>query len=314
MLDRRQIARTIGAVSLTALAGCASGLSGASPMQRGKTALELETLELAPDVTLIAGVGGNVLALRGPDCALLVDGGLPEHARGVVERATGETGTKKVAVLVNTHWHPDHTGANDLLGSKGARILAHENTKLWMGTEIRSRWQDKVYPPRPAKALPTETFYTTKDLIWGAERIQCGYLLQAHTDGDIYVFLRNANVMAAGGVVAGRGWPVIDWETGGWIGGMVRGIETLIAQADERTIVVPGDGPVLTRADLVKQRDMYVTIMGRLKTMMQSGFSADRVIAGAPAAEFEAERGDASQFLRLAFRSFWGHVRQFDVV
>jgi len=257
--------------------------------------------------------------VAGPEGAVMIDGGLAQHANGLIERVQAETGSKRIARLINTHWHPEATGANDLLGAKGTPILAHENTRLWMGTEITSRWQDpkgpgKVYPPRARQARPTESFYTTKEIALGAETLQCGYLLQAHTDGDIYVRLAKANVIAAGGVLSGNAWPIIDWQTGGWIGGMVRGLDTLIAQTNDSTIIVPSDGTALTRQDLIKQREMYVTIMGRLKTMMESGFSADKVVAGAPAKEFEAERGDPSEFLRLAFRSFWGHVRQFDVV
>jgi glyoxylase-like metal-dependent hydrolase (beta-lactamase superfamily II) len=321
MLDRREVVGLAGAAGLAALGGCAGGppSSGLAAGAPGKTASELEAVELGSGVKLISGAGTNVLAVAGPEGALLVDGGLVQHAPGLIQRALGETGSKRIARLINTHWHPEATGANDMLGARETPILAHENTRLWMGTEITSRWQDpggpgKVYPPRPPQARPTETFYTTKEIALGKETVRCGYLLQAHTDGDIYVHLRNANVLAAGGVLSGKGWPIIDWQTGGWIGGMVRGIDALIGQANDSTIIVPADGPPLKRQDLVKQHEMYVTIMGRLKTMMESGFNADRVLAGAPAAEFEAERGDPSEFLRLAFRSFWGHVRQFDVV
>jgi cyclase len=330
LLDRREVVGLAGAAGLAAslagLAGCAGGPQSSGlqadglKLPPGKTAGEFEVVELAPGVKLISGAGANVLAVAGPDGAVMVDGGLAQHAPGLTQRVQAETGSRKIARLINTHWHLEATGANDLLGAKGTPILAHENTRLWMGTEITSRWQDpgngpgKVYPPRAPKARPSESFYTTKEIALGSETIQCGYLLQAHTDGDIYVRLRNANIIAAGGVLSGKGWPIIDWQTGGWIGGMVRGIETLIAKTDDTTIIVPADGSPLKRQDLVKQREMYVTIMGRLKTMMESGFSADKVVAGAPAKEFEAERGDPSEFLRLAFRSFWGHVRQFDVV
>ena len=184
------------------------------------------------------------------------------------------------------------------------------------GWEPKSRCagRSKVYPPRPAGPADRDLLYS-KGAALGEERIELGYLLQAHTDGDIYVFFRKANVIAAGGVCLGSGWPIIDWETGGWIGGMVRGHRN----ADRRrrhdaTIIVPADGPPLTRQDLVKQRDMYVAIMGRLETMMESGFGADRGCGRQARRRVRSRAGDPSQFLRLAFRSFWGHVRQFDVV
>jgi glyoxylase-like metal-dependent hydrolase (beta-lactamase superfamily II) len=148
----------------------------------------------------------------------------------------------------------------------------------------------------------------------GAEKIDWGYLLQAHTDGDIYVFFRKANVLAVGGVVEGKGWPFIDWSTNGWYGGMIRGLETLIKLADDKTVIVPGDGVLLTKADLVKLHDMHTAIMTKLATMMEGGMSTAQVLQAQPAAPYVAERGDPTQFLTLAFKSFWGDVRQFRAV
>lgn len=321
-------AAVLGLAGLTGCAGVASPDGPAAPLSaaKGKTARELEAAELAPGVRLISGAGANVLAVGGPEGALLIDGGLAAHAKGLVERTLQETGAKEVSRLVNTHWHPEQTGANDLLGAKGIPITAHENTRLWMGTEIAARWQDRIYPPRAPRARPTDTFYTTRQIALGDEQIELGYLLQAHTDGDIYVFLRKANVIAAGGVVSGMGWPVIDWATGGWIGtgggrgptlnsveipvygGMVGGIQAIAQLANAETRIVPADGPVLTRADLDTQIAMYATISNRLRDMLNKGMGTDEVVAANPTKEFDEKMGDPTQFVRLAFQSLWGHV------
>jgi cyclase len=330
LLNRRTVvgAAAFGLTGLTGCAGLSSPPAAGSNSAKGKTARELEAVELAPGVSLISGAGANVLAVSGADGALLVDGGSAEHARGLVERALQETGAKTVSRLINTHWHPEQTGANDLLGAKGASITAHENTRLWMGTEITVRWdRDKTYPPRASKARPTDTFYTTKEIAFGEEEVALGYLLQAHTDGDIYVFLRNANVIAAGGVVSGKGWPVIDWATGGWIGtgggrggptfnsvevptygGMVGGIQAIAQLANAETRIVPADGPVLTKADLEAQTVMYATVSNRLRDMLNKGMGTDEVVAANPTKEFDEKMGDPTQFVRLAFQSLWGHV------
>ncbi|MDP3739990.1 MAG: MBL fold metallo-hydrolase [Hyphomonadaceae bacterium] len=331
-LDRREVVRLAGAAGLaaglTGLAGCAGGPEvDGFKLPPGKTAGEFEATELAPGVKLISGAGSNVLAVAGPEGAVMIDGGLVQHASGLIQRVQAETGSRKVARLINTHWHPEATGANDLLGAKGTPILAHENTRLWMGTEITSGWQDKVYPPRQAKARPTETFYTTRDIALGAEILQCGYLLQAHTDGDIYVRLAKANVIAAGGVLSGNSWPIIDWQTGGWIGaaasrsgptfnnvevptygGMVGALQTLASLADDNTRIVPADGPVLTKADVETQIVMYAAIAARLRDMMNKGLGTDEVLAAAATREFDARMGDPELFLTLAFESLWGHV------
>lgn len=275
----------------------------------------LTVSDLPGGLHLIAGAGGAVVAARGPEGAVMVDCGRADTAESVQALVLQKTGARKVSTLFNTCWRLEQTGGNDRLAAAGARILAHENTRLWMGTEIPSRWEDKIYPPRAPAARPTETFYATAPALpLGAEKAEWGYLLQAHTDGDIYVFFRKANVLVVGGAVAGKGWPTIDWSTNGWYGGMIRGLETLIKLADDKTVIVPADGVLLTKADLVKQHDMHLAVMTKLQTLMESGKSTAEVLQAKPAAEYVAERGDPDLFLRLAFKSFWGNVRQFKAV
>jgi glyoxylase-like metal-dependent hydrolase (beta-lactamase superfamily II) len=307
LIDRRKVLRTGIAVAATAafdLGGRASA-AGAG----------LTVSALPGGLFMISGAGGVVVAARGPGGAVMVDCGQADRVEALQALVLQNTGADKVTTLFNTCWRLEQTGGNDRLAAGGARIFAHENTRLWMGVEIPSRWENKVYPPRAPAARPTETFYATAPAMpLGAERIDHGYLLQAHTDGDIYVFFRKANVLVVGGAVAGKGWPTIDWSTNGWIGGMIRGLETLIKLADDKTIIVPSDGVILTKADLIKQRDMYVAIMTRLQKMMESGLGTPDMLKGAPAADYVAERGDPTQFLTLAFKSFWGDVREFRAV
>jgi cyclase len=308
LVDRRTVLRTGIAVAATAALDIGGRASAAALS-------DLTVSDLPGGLVMISGAGGAVVAARGPDGAVLVDCGRADRAEALQALVLQRTGARKVATLFNTCWRLEQTGGNDRLAAGGARIVAHENTRLWMTEEIPSRWENRVYPPRAPAARPAETFYATAPAMpLGAERIDYGYLLQAHTDGDIYVFFRKANVLAVGGAVAGKGWPVIDWSTNGWIGGMVRGLETLIKLADDKTVIVPSDGVLLTKADLIKQHDMYVAIMGRLQKMMESGFSTTEVLKGAPAADYVAERGDPTQFLTLAFKSFWGDVREFRAV
>jgi glyoxylase-like metal-dependent hydrolase (beta-lactamase superfamily II) len=275
----------------------------------------LTVSDLPGGLHLITGAGGAVVAARGPEGAVMVDCGRAETAEALHAVVLQKTGAKTVSTVFNTCWRLAHSGGNDRLAAAGARIHAHENTRLWMTEEIASRWENKVYPPRAPAARPTDTFYTTAPSIpLGFEKIDWGYLLQAHTDGDIYVFFRKANVLAVGGVVEGKGWPFIDWSTNGWYGGLIRGLETLIKLADDKTVIVPGDGVLLTNADLVKQRDMHMAILTKMETSMEAGMSTAQMLQGQPAAPYVAERGDPTQFLTGAFKSFWGNVRQFRAV
>jgi glyoxylase-like metal-dependent hydrolase (beta-lactamase superfamily II) len=163
------------------------------------------------------------------------------------------------------------------------------------------------YGPLPVAARPNETIYTTGTLQFGTEAIEYGYLLQAHTDGDIYVFFPQANVLVAGDVACNEGWPLLDWRSGGWIGGMVDGLQKLIAVSNAETRIVPGRGPPLTRADLESQHAMYAKIFERLEALMREGKGPDEALAAKPAEEFGTGRGDPTLFLTLAFQSMWGH-------
>jgi glyoxylase-like metal-dependent hydrolase (beta-lactamase superfamily II) len=312
--------RSILHAALGGAAGLALPLAGCGRAPGSN--VELMVSELADGVVLIAGAGGNVVAARGPDGILMIDGGRAEHADVLARAAADALGTRTVAALINTHWHPDQTGSNARLGRARTPIIAHENTRLWLTQTIERPWEDFAHEPAPPEALPTETFYDTFELALGAERASCGYMLQAHTDGDIWARLENANVLVAGGVASGAGWPEIDWWTGGWIGvggatlnanlvttsgGMVSGLARLVALADEDTQIVPAHGRVLRRADLESQVAMYGEIAQALRDMLFKGFGPEDVLAAAPTAAYDAEMGDSERFLTLAFQSLWGH-------
>ena len=206
--------------------------------------------KLADNFFVVSGAGNNVLVCNSPDGALMVDGGSPEHSGELLKLVSSETGGKPVKVLFNTHWHPESTGSNEALGAAGAKIVAHVNTRLWLGAEIDVQWQNRVYPPRLKIARPTETFYTTGKMTFGGEPIEYGYMLQAHTDTDIYVFFPRPNILMVGDVVTGNTYPVLDWSTGGWITGMLDGQKALLAVANAETRILAGTGAVITRADL----------------------------------------------------------------
>ena len=273
------------------------------------TAPLLDALKLSDSLSLFTGFGGNVVAAHDGDGLALVDGGLSEHSSELQKVVEKEMGSRRIRTLFNTHWHPEQTGSNERLGKDGTKIIAHENTKLWLGYANPVPGQQRTYGPLSPKARPPETVDDgSARTTLGDEPVEYGYLLQAHTDGDIYVFFRKSNVLVTGGVVSAAGWPVIDYKTGGWIVGMVDGLKTLAGIANDDTRIVPADGPVLTRADLVAQHTMYATISERLQKMMRQGLGPDEAIAKAPTAEFDAKWGDPKQFVGMAFRSLWGHV------
>ena len=273
----------------------------------------LAVLPLGKDLFVVTGGGGNVTVFESPEGVLLVDGGSPERSAEVLKLVKARTGAIRIHTLFNTHWHWDQTGSNRTLGPAGTRIIAHENTRLWLGTEIFSKWQNRTFKPLPRDARPNQTFYTTGSLTFGGEHIDYGYLPQAHTDGDLYVFFRDANVLVAGDVIAVGAYPIIDYSTNGWIGGMLDATKTLVGLTDANTRIVPGKGPLQTRADVESERDMLATMKLRLSQLLAKGMSVPDMLAAAPAREFDAHWGDPTLFISNAFPGLTQRARELGV-
>lgn len=294
-------------------------LGGAAGLSLSSTAFGLQgeghdtpitAIPLGDNLVELTGAGGNVVAVIGPDGVLMVNGGLQERSATLLAVVAEHSAGKRVQILFNTDWHPEHTGSNEALGSAGARIIAHENTKQYLGAEIFVDWQNRTYKPRPLQALPNETFYTSGKMTFGQEPIEYGHLGQAHTDGDLYVFFPKSNVLVAGDVLTVGKYPISDYTTGGWLGGHLSATKTLVELANAATRVVPGVGPLQTRADLQAQHDMLATMRDRLAKMMKQGMSSEDMIAAGATSEFDEKWGNPRLFVSNAYRGMWLHVRE----
>lgn len=274
---------------------------------------DVTAVRLRDNVVQLEGVGGNVVVAKDPDGLVVVDGGMAEFSAQLLEAVHGMGGTAGVHALFNTHWHWDHTGSNEAFGRAGTKIVAHENTKLWLGGDFYVEWQDRHYEPRPAEALPTETCYTSGAMTFGSERIEYGHLPLAHTDGDIYVFFPESNVLVAGDTLSVGRYPVLDYSTGGWIGGLIDANSKLLELTDSETQIVPGMGPVQTRADLQAQYDMLSAVMERLVKMLIQGLSANEMVAKAATREFDEKWGDPGLFVANVYRGLWARHHRLGV-
>jgi glyoxylase-like metal-dependent hydrolase (beta-lactamase superfamily II) len=302
---RRELLKAaIGGLAGVALAAPALRLSGV-PAQIPSP--DSGTLKLADDLFVVRIPGeANVVAHTSADGVLLVDGGSAAGSDALMKAVSGLPGNGRVHTLFNTHWHPEQTGSNERLGKAGATIIAHENTRLWLTTDIVWPWNEQRFDSLPKIAQPNKTFYTTGELDSG---IRYGYISDAaHTDGDLYVYFPKQNVLAVGDAVSGQGWPVVDWWTGGWIGGIVGGLARLQSLADENTRIVPGRGPILGLADLTAQQEMYGTIYNRLTRLLNTGRGPTEAVAERPTKEFDAQMGNPDEFVSRAFESLWAYL------
>ncbi len=266
--------------------------------------------KIADHFTLINFAEGNILAVTGPEGLLLVNGCLPGKSGDLMAFLGDQFKGQRLHTVFNTCWHLERSGANDVFRKAGAKIIAHENTKLWIGADFYSDWDKHTYKPRPAGALPTETFYTTGKMTFGDERVEYGYMAQAHTDGDIYVFFPGSNILVAGDLLTVGKYPVLDYVTGGWIGGAQNATKTLLGLANDATRIIPGSGAVQSKADLQAEADMLNAMRDRLVKLMRQGMGPVDMIGAAPSKDFDAKWGNPELFIRNAYRGMWGHVRE----
>jgi glyoxylase-like metal-dependent hydrolase (beta-lactamase superfamily II) len=266
--------------------------------------VKIEVQRLRPDLHLLSGAGCNVVAWNGPDGAVLVDSGTAEAAPQLLE-AVARLAPDGVRFVVNTHWHPDHTGGNERLGQAGALAVSQENVRLRMTEPQDLREYALEVPAASAVALPVVTFDDAVTLNLNGDRLVLLHAPAAHTDGDGIAWWEEANVAHLGDIFYADGYPFLDTTSGGSLAGLVAAVETVLSRADARTVIVPGHGPVSTRADLAAYRDMLVTVGRRIRELVEQGRSVDEVLAAAPTASFDARYGQggvsAERFVRLLF-------------
>jgi glyoxylase-like metal-dependent hydrolase (beta-lactamase superfamily II) len=250
------------------------------------------------------------VVLATADGLLLVDGGAAPHSdaleRVLVERWAG----RRVAIVFNSNWREEHTGGNAALRAAGATVMAHENTKLWLGGDFFVDWEDRHYRPRPAAELPSKTFYKSGFVELGGRRVDYWYVPRAHTDGDVAVFFGDANVLVASDLLSVGRYPVPDYATGGWIGGFVDGSKKLLDATDARTRIVAASGGVYGRSELEAQLQMCTAVRQQAAQAFRAGMSFADFAASKPTAAFDERWGDPLQFLRLVYKGGFAHLRE----
>ena len=271
--------------------------------------IPIEVVNIAENLDLIKGAGGNVAVLRGPDGLLVVDSQIPARGKEVLETAK-RIGGKPVATLINTHWHFDHAGGNEFFGRDGATIVATATTRKRLSTEQYTEAFKMTTPASPAIALPTFTA-DHADFHVGNETVHVAAVPPAHTDGDLIVHFTTHDVIHTGDLFSNGFYPNIDASSRGWIGGMIAAADIILKLAGPKTIIIPGHGPIGTPGDLAAFRGMLVTLHDRLAPLLDAGKSTNEVVASKPTSDLDATwaKGlfNGGMFTRIAYDGLVKH-------
>jgi cyclase len=269
----------------------------------------LTITSLSPRLYVFSGDGGNVTAIVDDGSTLLIDSGLASRISELSD-AIFRTTMRPVARLVNTHWHFDHTGGNTYFGVSGVTIIAQENVKKELSSAEDVPFvglRDGHYPPQ---ALPGMTYQSNLTLRQGSQRLTLENYGSAHTDGDTVIYIAPANVAVAGDIYSNHFYPIIDLSSGGSIDGMIHSLDQILTQTDEQTKIVPGHGPVTTRANLQDYRDMLVQVRNSIKNLIAAGKTMDEVVAATPTKDFDARWASGyvtpEVFTKMVFSSLAG--------
>jgi glyoxylase-like metal-dependent hydrolase (beta-lactamase superfamily II) len=245
---------------------------------------------LRGNVTALVGSGGNIAVLPGPDGKLIVDSGY-SSSREKIAAALDGISHDPIKHLINTHWHFDHTDGNEWMHSAGAAIMAHENTKKHLSTTTRVNDWDFTFPPSPKGAIPTDVFNADKTLRLNGATIALKYYGPAHTDGDISAYFAEADVFHTGDTWWNGHYPFIDYSTGGNIDGMIKAAEANLGMVTDKTIVIPGHGPVGGKTEMIEYRDILASIRDRVAALKGEGKSLSEIVAAKLTAAHDAKWG-----------------------
>ncbi|MGH1359726.1 MAG: MBL fold metallo-hydrolase [Burkholderiaceae bacterium] len=265
---------TLSSLALTIPAGAQTDFSK----------VEIKTTALENGIFMLTGAGGNIGVSIGEDGIFLIDDQFAPLSKKIMA-AINELSDKPVRYVLNTHWHGDHTGGNENFGKTGAVVVAHRNVRERMSTKQFMKAFGREVPPSPNAALPVVTFSNDVSFYFNGHHIRVMHRPAAHTDGDSVVYFTEPNVLHMGDTFFNGFFPFIDQSSGGSVTGIVKAAQSAIAMINDETRIIPGHGPIATKADLVAYQDMLQNVLAAIRPLIKAGQTREQVLAANPLAE-----------------------------
>lgn len=269
-------------ISIMALACSAAALA-----QPNFDAVQIRTTKITDTVYMLEGEGGNIGVSAGEDGVILIDDQYAPLTEKILA-AVKVISDKPIRFVINTHWHFDHTGGNENLGKGGVIIVAHDNVYKRLSSEqFIQLLNNRKVPAMPKAGLPMVTFSDSVTFRVNGDEITAYRIPAAHTDGDVFVRFKNANVIHTGDVFAAYRYPFIDVENGGSVKGVIAAMDRLLPTLDDNTKVIPGHGPLSGKKDVIAFREMIVQVSSRVETAAKQKKTVDQVVALKPTREYD---------------------------
>jgi len=276
--------------------------AGARYLERAKG--DIVTVPLRGNINVLMGSGGNIVVLSGSEGKFLVDAGI-KSSKDKLQAALKKIGPSPLKYVVNTHWHWDHTDGNEWMHAAGATIIAQRNTLKHLSETTHVDDWNWTFAPVPAGARPTIIVENETEFTFAGDSIKVEHFGLGHTDGDVWVYFEKADVAAFGDTFWNGYYPFIDNENGGSVNSAIAWANKAIERTTDKTILVPGHGPVGNRAQFIEFRDMLVTVRDKVVALKSQGKSLEDIIAAKPTAAFDDKWGrfviDSKFFTKLVY-------------
>ena len=270
--------------------------------------VQVQTTEVAEDLYMLVGAGGNLSLSVGDDGAFLVDDQYAPMSDKILA-AIAEVTDQDIRFLINTHFHGDHTGGNENIGATGALIVAHENVRQRLSTDQFRAIFNQTIPASPEGALPVVTFSEEINFYWNDTEVRIFHVENAHTDGDAIVTYPEKNIIHMGDVFFNGFYPFVDVSSEGTLDGYIRAVSQVLSLpfVNDDTRIIPGHGPLATPADLETYLNMMMTARNRINALILQQLSEDEVVARDPMSDYHEQWGggfmSGENFTRLAYQS-----------
>ena len=278
----------------------------AAPPPPDFSKVEIKTTALGDNIYMLEGQGGNITVAVAKDGIIMVDGqSAPLHDK--IKAAVEAISNKPIKYLINTHFHGDHTGGNELFAKDGVTVVSQVNVKNRLAAGTSNGLTGAKAPPAPPAALPADTYTNFSKIRLEGRVADLKHVANAHTDGDTYVWFKTANVLSTGDTFTNGRYPNIDFANGGNIKGMIAATDAYLKLVNARTKIVPGHGPLGDRAALIEYRTMLTSAHDRMAKLVKDGKSEDDVVAAKPFADFDAKWAPtelaSNNFIRVVYHS-----------